>query len=67
LSQAIYPVRKRCCGGLVDETRDLDVCDATRIFRRTSLVVIKVGRDGDHRFLNRLAEEGLRILFDFLQ
>ena len=67
LTSTIEPVGQRCRGRFVDQTSDLDPGNTTRIFGRTALVIIKVGRHRYHGLGHRLTEEGLCICFDFLQ
>jgi len=67
LREAVEPVGERGCGWLVDQPRHLDAGDATGILRRTALVVVEVGRDGDDGLLYRLAQERLSVALDLLE
>ncbi len=52
---------------LVHDTLDVKSGDTSGVFRRLTLTVVEVSRNGDDRFGDLLAEEGLRIVFQFLK
>ena len=53
------PVRERCGGRLVQDAKDLEPRDAPCDLRGRALQLVEVGRDGDDRPLDALAERGL--------
>jgi hypothetical protein len=52
----VHPVGQRRGGRLVDDPQDLEAGDPPRVAGGCSLRVVEVGRDGDHRLGDPLAE-----------
>ena len=59
LALLIEAVRQRRGGRLVDDPRDLEAGDLAGVFGGLALGVVEVGRDGDHRLVDLVAEVGL--------
>ena len=57
----VEPVGERCRGRLVDDALDVEAGDLAGVLRRLALGVVEVGRDGDHRVRDRLAEVRLGV------
>ena len=55
----VHAVGERRRGRLVDDAQDLEAGDAAGILGRLALGVVEVGRNGDDRLLDLLAEIGL--------
>jgi hypothetical protein len=60
-------VRERGGGRLVDDAQDYEPCDLAGVLGRLALGVIEIGRHGDDRLLDLLAEIGFRRLLHLLQ
>ena len=54
-------VGERRRGRLVDQALDLEPGERAGLARRLALDVVEVGRNGDHRLVDRLAEERLGV------
>ncbi len=54
---AVEPVGERRGGRLVDDPLHVEAGEAPGLLHRLALVVVVVGGDGDHRLLDRAAEE----------
>ena len=63
----VEPVRQGRCGRLVDDALDVEPRDAAGILRRLALGVVEVGRDGDDRLGDLLAEVGLGVTLQLLE
>ena len=64
LVQAVGECR---CGRLVDDPHHIQPGDASGVFGRLALGVVEVGGDGNHGFLDLVAEIVLRRLLHFLE
>ena len=63
----VEPVRQGRCGRLVDDALDVEPGDPAGILRRLALGVVEVGRDGDDRLGDLLAEVRLRVTLQLLE
>src|SRR5271165_860292 len=63
----VQPVGERGRGGFVDDSQHFETGDASGVFRRVSLRVVKVSRNGDYRLLNRFTELRFGVRFQFCQ
>ncbi len=52
----VEPVGQRCGGRLVDDALDLEAGDRAGVLGGLALIVVEVGRDGDHGAVDGLAE-----------
>ena len=64
---AVEAVGQRRGGRLVDDAQDFEAGDLAGVLGRLALGVVEVGRDGDDRLGDLLAEVGLRRLLHLLQ
>ena len=64
LFQAVGDGRR---GRLVDEQARVQAGEARGLFRRAFLRFLEIGRDGDHRVVDRLPDEALGIALELLQ
>src|ERR1700730_3834470 len=57
------------CGGsrLIHQTQNFETCDFARVFGGLALGVVKVGRHGDDRAVNGIAEESFGPIFQFAE
>ena len=62
---AVQTISKRGGGWLVDNSLHFEAGDFTRVFCSLSLTVVKVSRNGDHRFGHFFAKESFGVGFDF--
>ena len=63
----VEPVGQRGGGRLVDDALDVEAGDAAGVLGRLALVVVEVGRDGDDRRVDGLAQVGLGVGLELLQ
>ena len=63
----VEPVRERGRGRLVDDAQHVQAGDRAGVLRRLALRVVEVGRDGDHRVGDRLAEVRLGVRLQLLE
>jgi hypothetical protein len=63
----VEPVRERRRGGLVDDALDLEAGDLAGVLRGLALVIVEVGRDGDHRTVHGVAEVRLGVGLQLLE
>ena len=63
----VEPVGERGRGRLVDDAQDVQPGDLAGVARRLALGVVEVGRNGDDRVRDRLAEIGLGVGLQLLQ
>ena len=63
----VEAVRQRGRGRLVDDADDVEAGDLAGVLRRLALCVVEVGRDGDHRVGDRLAEVRLGVRLQLLE
>ena len=63
----VQPVGKRCRRGLIHNTFYVQAGNLARVFGSLALRVVKIRRNRDHGFRNRLAQIVLRRFFELLQ
>ncbi len=63
----VEAVGERGRGGLVDDAQDVQTGDLAGLLRRLALGVVEVGRDGDDRVRDLLAQVGLGVPLQLLQ
>ncbi|EMA04454.1 NAD-specific glutamate dehydrogenase [Haloferax mediterranei ATCC 33500] len=63
----VETVGHRRCGRFVDDTLDFETCDFAGVFRRLTLFVVEVRRDGDDRLFDLVAEVVFGVALDFLE
>src|SRR5215469_4529269 len=63
----IKSVRERCSRRLVDDAEHVEAGDLAGVFGRLSLRVVEVGRNGDYRVSDFLAQIFRRVVSEFAQ
>src|SRR2546422_1584917 len=62
LVRLVQPVRETCSGGFVDYSSNLEARDFSSVLGCLSLVIVKVSRNRDYRFLGRASKKRLGVL-----
>ena len=60
----VQPVGQRRGGRLVDNPHDFQPGDLPGILGRLALSIVEIGRDGNHRLVDLVAQVGFRGLFE---